>query len=614
MCVFAQRFIISFSFLMAMGEKEEALKEKINFKRNIRVYVSFLKKHRWSVAIMLFLIVIVELSFIADKLILKRVIDDATLFSSGDLQKDPFKAILIISAVSYLLVVLTRSVSKWFQMHILNRIEVNSIKDMKNRFFSHIVGLSHNFHVSNKTGSLISRLTRGGSAFERLTDVIVFDIVPLIIQVIAVAVSLLVFDVVSALLMLVIVSLFVSYSIYINNKLRIANARANDAEDDEKAVIGDVFTNIESIKYFGKEKTINKKYSDYSEKTRQATLKHWDYFRILSSVQIFIIGCGTVTLLLVPFIRFLDGQVTLAEIIFIYTVYGNIVSPLYHFVSGIRGFYRAMIDFDSLFKYEEIQNEIGDKPYAKNLEVKKGSIEFRNVSFSYKNRKVIDSINLKIPAGKKVALVGSSGAGKTTIVKLLYRLYDLNEGEILIDGENIINFRQESLRGELSTVPQECVLFDDTIFNNVAFSRPEATHDEVMKAIKMSQLDKIIERLPSKENTIVGERGVKLSGGERQRVSIARAILADKKILVLDEATSSLDSETEHEIQKSLSVLMKGRTSIIIAHRLSTIMSADTIVVLDKGKIVQIGNHKKLIVQDGIYKKLWNLQKGGYIK
>lgn len=597
-----------------MGEKEEALKQKIDFKRNIKVYFSFLKKCRTKVVLLLFLILIVELSLIADKLLLKKVIDKSTLFSSGAIPRDALATFLIIAAIAFATIVITRAVSKWFQNHLLNRIEANSIRDMKNRFFSHIVGLSHNFHTSSKTGSLISRLTRGGSAFERLTDVMAWDIIPLIIQVVAVVVSLLVFDFVSALVVLVIVVVFVVYSVYINNKLRTANALANDAEDDEKGVIGDVFTNIESIKYFGKEKYIQNKYYNYSETTRKAVLKHWDFFRQLASVQIFIIGIGLLALLIVPFIRFMDGQVTLAEIIFIYTIYGNVVSPLYHFVSGIRGYYRAMIDFESLFKYEEIQNDIKDKPDAKKLDVKEGSIEFRDVSFSYKNRKIIDGLSIKIPAGKKVALVGSSGAGKTTVVKLLYRLYDINSGEILIDGENITDFKQESLRGELSTVPQECVLFDDTIFNNVVFSRPEASREEVLNAIKLSQLDRIVENFPNKEDTIVGERGVKLSGGERQRVSIARAILADKKILVLDEATSSLDSETESEIQKALAVLMKGRTSIIIAHRLSTIMSADTIVVLDKGKVVQTGNHQKLISQEGIYKKLWNLQKGGYIK
>ena len=218
---------------------------------------------------------------------------------------------------------------------------------------------------------------------------------------------------------------------------------------------------------------------------------------------------------------------------------------------------------------------------------------------------------MKIPEDKKIALVGLSGSGKTTIVKLLYRFYDIDSGQILIDGKDIRDFKQESLRGEMSIVPQECILFDDTIYNNVAFSKPSASKEEVMSAIKFAQLDKVIEKLPEKEQTIVGERGIKLSGGEKQRVSIARALLADKEILILDEATSSLDSETEFETQKDLNKLMKGRTSIIIAHRLSTIMNADRIIVLRNGKIIQSGKHSELVKEKGEYQRLWNLQKEG---
>jgi len=211
-------------------------------------------------------------------------------------------------------------------------------------------------------------------------------------------------------------------------------------------------------------------------------------------------------------------------------------------------------------------------------------------------------------------LVGPSGSGKTTLVKLLYRFYDVDSGSILIDGRDIRDFKQESLRSELSIVPQECILFDDTIYNNLIFSNPKASRQNVFKAIKFAQLDKIINKFPKKENTIVGERGVKLSGGEKQRVSIARALLANKKVLVLDEATSSLDSKTEHDIQKDLPKLMRGRTSVIIAHRLSTIMNADMIIVVDKEKVVQKGKHSDLIKNKGMYRRLWNLQRGGYIK
>jgi len=223
------------------------------------------------------------------------------------------------------------------------------------------------------------------------------------------------------------------------------------------------------------------------------------------------------------------------------------------------------------------------------------------------------NFNLSIKKNEKVALVGHSGCGKTTLVKLLYRLFDVNSGKILIDGKDIRDFKQESLRGELSIVPQEAILFDDTIYNNIRFSNPKASRKDVLRAMKFAQLDRFVQNLPKKENTIVGERGVKLSGGERQRVSIARALLANKKILVLDEATSSLDSMTEHEIQKDLFRLMEGRTSIIIAHRLSTIMQTDKIIVMENGKIVQIGKHKNLIRKRGPYRVLWELQKGGYI-
>ncbi len=284
------------------------------------------------------------------------------------------------------------------------------------------------------------------------------------------------------------------------------------------------------------------------------------------------------------------------------------------FVHGIRNYYRAMADFQDLFQYGKIKNEIIDKPNAKPLKVRQGTIELKNIDFSYGERNIFKNFSLKIEKNEKIALVGHSGCGKTTLIKLINRLYDVESGQILIDNQDIKNFKQESIRGETGIVPQEAILFDDTLYNNIKFANLKASNKEIKNAIRFAQLDKVIENFPKKENTIVGERGVRLSGGEKQRVSVARAILANKKILVLDEATSSLDSETENEIQKDLQKLLKGRTSIIIAHRLSTIMSADRIIVMKNGEIVQQGKHSELINQPGEYKKLWNLQKGGYIK
>jgi len=426
--------------------------------------------------------------------------------------------------------------------------------------------------------------------------------------------SLLFFDKGSAIAVFITAVVFIIYSFIFQIKQQESNLEANLTEDVEKGNVSDIFTNIDSIKHFGKEDAIEKRYRGLSEKTKKAALRHWQYFRWLDSGHGIILGIGTFFLVYFPLIKFLDGELTLGTLAFIYTVFGNLMGPLFGFVHGIRGFYRSMADYEDLFKYGKIENEVKDNVNAKNLVIKEGRIEFKNVDFSYHKRKLFSNFNLVVDKDQKIALVGHSGSGKTTLVKLLYRLFDVDSGEILIDGKNIKDFKQESLRGELSIVPQECVLFDDTIYNNIAFSNPRATRDEVFKAMKFAQLDKVVRSFPKKEKTIVGERGVKLSGGEKQRVSIARAILANKKVLVLDEATSSLDSNTEHEIQKDLENLMKGRTSIIIAHRLSTIMKADAIVVMRQGKIVQMGKHNELLREKGPYKHLWNLQRGGYIK
>ena len=374
-------------------------------------------------------------------------------------------------------------------------------------------------------------------------------------------------------------------------------------------------TNIDSIKYFGKEARIKKRFSTLVNKTKKAMLKHWNYYRWIDAGQGAIMALGLFFLLYFPLLKFLDGEMKIGTIIFIYAVYGDLMGPLFGFVHGMRNYYRAMADFESLFQYGKIKNDVKDKFKAKKLKIKKGKIEFRNVCFSYnKKQKLLKNFSLTINKNEKIAFVGHSGSGKSTLIKLLYRLYEVNEGAIFIDNENLKNVNQESLRSELSIVPQECILFDDIIYNNVTFSNPKASRKEVIAAMKFTQLYKVVETFSEKEKTIVGERGIKLSGGEKQRVSIARAILANKKVLVLDEATSALDSETEYEIQKDLEKLMIGRTSLIIAHRLSTIMKADKIVVLDKGQIVQIGNHEELIKKPGQYRKLWRLQKGGYIE
>lgn len=589
-------------------------KAPLDFRYNLKTYWSFLSKYKIAMIAVLVLIFINELANIGSNLLYKSVIDNGTKLSQGTLLKEAFIAVLISAVIIYCLLLFAKVTSKWLTVHLSNRLDAGLIWDLKRKFFNHIVNLSHNFHTTHKTGSLISRLGRGSSAAEKMTDSFVFNFIPTVFEIILVSISVAFFDRLSAVVIVATYVVFIVYGIWFQKLQNESRARANAAQDIEKANVGDVFTNFESVKYFGKENYIKNKFHKITENTKKAELVNWEYWKWISSGQSFILGLGTLLVLYFSLSKFLTGNMTLGTIVFIYATYGSLMGYMFGFIGGIRDFYRTMVDFNDLFQYAKIENEIKDPPNAKELKIHSGEINFDNISFNYRKRKIFENLKLKVKPNERIALVGHSGSGKSTLVKLLFRFYDVEKGRITIDGKDIRDFRQESVRGDMSVVPQECVLFDDTVYNNIIFSNPKASRKEVMQAIKSAQLDKIIKKFPYGEDTIVGERGIKLSGGEKQRVSIARAILADKKILVLDEATSSLDSETENEIQKDLFELMKSRTTLIIAHRLSTIMSADRIIVLKEGEIVQHGKHSDLISKPGEYRKLWRLQKGGYIK
>jgi len=594
-------------------ESKRKKSEKISFAYNFSTYLSFIKKYKFIAIFVTLTVLIVEAINIGERYLLKTVIDKATDFSSGLIQYQAFISLGITIAIIFALMVLIKSIGKWSNIHFINRLEAKAIQDLKRKYFNHILNLSHNFHTSHKTGSLIARLTRGGRAMEKMSDIFIFQFFPLTFQFIVAAISIVFLDIPSAIALVCIIAVFLGYSLFNQQIQQNANLKANEAEDIEKGHISDFFTNVDSIRYFGKASKIQERFEKISDNTRRFAMKHWDYFRWLDSIQAIILGIGTFLMVYLPISSFLAGKTTVGTVVFVYTVYFGLMGALFSFVYGLRDFYRVMADFEDLFQYGKIENEIKDKTNAKECSIKEGTVEFKNLNFSYGKRKIFSNLNLKINKNEKVALVGHSGSGKTTLVKLLFRFYDLDSGKVLLDNQDITDLKQESLREELSIVPQEGILFNDTIYNNIAFSNSKAGREEVLEAIKFSQLDDFISKLPNKESTIVGERGVKLSGGEKQRVSIARAILADKKILVLDEATSSLDSKTEYQIQRDLQRLMKSRTTIIIAHRLSTVMSSDKIVVMDKGKIVQIGKHNDLIKKPGMYKELWNLQKGGYL-
>jgi len=587
---------------------------KIEFKKNLKIIYDLSLKYKWMAIFLIVMIILLEGVRLAEKYLYKIIIDKSTEFIGGTLILESFLPTLILIAVIFLGMRLFDTVGNWFKVHYVIKFEIEVLTDLKVKFFNHIIGLSHKFHSDHKTGSLISILSRGTRAIEHLYDFLIWNLAPVIINFIIVGGTLIYFDPTSAIITLIIFVVFLTYSFFILENQKKLNVLANKAEDAEKANISDMLTNVETIKFFGKEDKVKRIFHKVANTTKDAFARHWNTFRWFDAGHVFIIGIGFFFIFFFAMQKIISGDMTIGTLVFIYAIYGNVIFPLFRFVHGVRGFYRSMADFQELFEYDKVRNDIEDKTNAKTCKLKKGTIEFRNINFAYVKKNLFENFNLKIKSGEKVALVGHSGCGKTTLIKLLYRLYDVQKGKILVDGKDIKEYKQESLRSEMSVVPQECILFDDTVYNNIKFSHPSATREEVLEAIKFAQLDTIINDFPQKEKTIVGERGIKLSGGEKQRVSIARAVLANKKVLVLDEATSSLDSETEYEIQKALEDLLKGKTAIMIAHRLSTIMNSDRIIVMDKGKIVQMGKHKNLIKQKGQYKKLWNLQKGGYLK
>jgi ATP-binding cassette subfamily B protein len=589
--------------------------KQVNIVDNLAYYFKIARPYILSFGIVLAIITIAVSIDISQNYIYKLLIDSGTGFATGTVTRDAFIATIVSLGIFFILSVIIQASMRYARLFFVNRMETRMMFDVKKDIFDHLLNLSHSFHVSHRTGSLISRLIRSGSSVETLTDFFAFQGSPAFIKVMVSFVVISLFDFWSAISVLVMVTCFVGFSAIMIRKQQFANVERNEAEDYEKGFISDVFTNIETVKHFGKEGRISAKFSSIAKSTLSKYLNFWEYYNKIESGHILIIGFGTVAVMFFTLTRFLAGELSIGSVVFIYTSYFSLTQPLYEFFWGVRRFYEATTDLEQIVRYKKTKQDVVDAQNAKKLKISKGAIEFCDVDFSYtKKKEIIKDFSLKINPEEKIAFVGLSGAGKTTIIKLLYRFYDVDRGQIVIDGRNIKSVTQDSLRNELSIVPQECVLFNDTIYNNIHFSNPGATRADVVRAIKASQLYDFIQTLPDKENTIVGERGVKLSGGEKQRVSIARALLADKKVLVLDEATSSLDSKTEFQIRVALEKLMKGRTTIIIAHRLSTIMNADRIVVMKKGRIEQIGSHEELTNKKGVYSSLWALQKTGAIK
>ncbi len=576
-----------------------------------RVFWSHMSRYKKYIFLILFGVIGAELAGLALPWIYKLFIDR---FTSKILSVDE-----IVLSVKWILasVLLMRGIA-W----IANRIAGFAVQYMTSRVMAdidqsslrYLLGHSYQFFSDSFSGSLVKRVNRFSRSYETITDCLGFDLLPVAVRIIGTVVIVWYRSPLISMVILIwiIIFLIANYA-FASWKLKIDAKRA---EQDSKVtgVLSDIVTNAVTVKLFSGTRDEDARFRGVTEELRHMRQVGWSLAEINEGMQwLFMIAIeGIVTYQ--GILLWQKGAITVGDFLLFQGYLTGLFGALRPIARILRRMYEALAEAKEMVDILDMPYEIKDKRKAKILEVKKGKIEFQNVVFNYhKTRRVLNNFSLAIKSREKVALVGSSGAGKSTVVKLLFRFYDLDRGNILIDGQKISDVSQESLRNAIALVPQEPILFHRTLMENIRYGKRNATDEEVMEAARKAHCNEFISQLPLGYETHVGERGVKLSGGERQRVAIARAILKNSPILVLDEATSSLDSESESLIQDALHQLMKDKTVIVIAHRLSTIMQMDRIVVMEDGRVVDAGTHDELLSKTGIYQKLWNIQAGGFV-
>ncbi|MGO4572731.1 ABCB family ABC transporter ATP-binding protein/permease [Microvirga sp. 2TAF3] len=491
------------------------------------------------------------------------------------------------------------------------KVAMHAVRKLAMQTFEHMHRLSLRFHLERKTGGLTRVLERGRSGIEELSRLAVLTLIPTIVE-FALVLGILAweFDWLYSVVVLVMVVVYLAYT-YQATQWRISiRKRMNESDTDANTKAVDSLLNYETVKYFGAEAREAIRYDHSMERYEKASTQTYTSLAVLNAGQAVIFTIGMTIVMVLAARDIMAGRVSIGSFVLVNAMLVQLYIPLNFMGMLYREIKQALIDIDDMFRILDSNPEIEDKPDAKPLHIAKGVVRFEDVHFSYNpERAILKGVSFEVPAGHTVAIVGPSGAGKSTISRLMFRFYEPTSGRILIDGQNIADVQQATLRKAIGMVPQDTVLFNDTIGYNVQYGRWDAAAEEVSEAARLAQIDRFIGHLPEGYETPVGERGLKLSGGEKQRVAIARTILKGPPILVLDEATSALDSFTEKEIQDALDRVSRGRTTLVIAHRLSTIIGADEIIVLDHGRIVERGTHASLLSQGGVYAAMWNRQR-----
>ena len=574
--------------------------------QTIKSLLPYVWQFKWRVMAALACLVAAKVASVILPLFLKDIVDKLSL--PATLMILPVAALL-----GYGFARLASGVFGELRDALFARVTQGSIRRIAAQLFKHLFALSLRFHMQRQTGGLSRDIERGTKGIGFLLNFMVFNILPTLLEIGMVAAILLWrYDFSFALVTLGTITSYVLFTLFVTEKRMVYRRSMNDLDSKANSKAIDALINYETVKYFGNEAYELDRYDTNLGKWVDSAVKNQVSLNFLNMGQGVIITVGITLLLWLSAEGVVNKTMSVGDVVLVSAYLTQLYAPLNFLGFVYREIKHALADMERMFGLMEQGQEVADRADAKPLQTSQAAIAFRHVDFGYEsNRQILFDVNFVIPAGKTLAVVGSSGAGKSTLSRLLFRFYDVNAGAITINGVDIRDMTQSSLRHHIGIVPQDTVLFNDSILYNIAYGNPEATQDEIFQAAKAASIHDFVMNLPEGYQSQVGERGLKLSGGEKQRVAIARTLLKNPPILILDEATSALDPRTERAIQEELGQIAKNRTTLIIAHRLSTIVDADEIIVLDHGKVLEQGSHWDLVAKGGRYAQMWALQQAG---
>ncbi|GAB2939705.1 ABCB family ABC transporter ATP-binding protein/permease [Aquaspirillum soli] len=571
--------------------------------QTLKTLVPYLLAFKGRLAIAIALLVGAKLANVSVPLLLKDVVDTLST-------RDVVLAVPLGLVAAYGLARLATSLFGELRDAVFAKVVQGAIHRVALEVFTHLYQLSLRFHLNRQTGGMSRDIERGTKGIGFLLNFTVFNILPTLLEITLVAAILFSkYHWSFAAVTFATIASYIGFTLWVTEWRMVFRRSMNDLDSKANSRAIDALLNFETVKYFGNERWEIQRYDNSLSAWEHSAIKNQVSLNLLNAGQGAIIAAGVTGLMWLAASGVVDGSMSVGDLVLVNAYLIQLYAPLNFLGFVYREIKHSLADMERMFTLLNVEREVDDKPDAVTLQTQQASIRFEHVAFSYDGkREILQGIDLDIPAGKTLAVVGRSGAGKSTLSRLLFRFYDVNHGSIRINGHDIRQLTQASLRAHIGIVPQDTVLFNDSIYYNIAYGRPEASREEVIAAAQAAHIHDFVMSLPDGYDTTVGERGLKLSGGEKQRVAIARTLLKNPPILIFDEATSALDTRTEKAIQNELAAISANRTTLIIAHRLSTVVDADQIAVMDGGKIIETGTHRELLARDGAYAALWRLQ------